>query len=50
MMALIQKQTIRAEDTEHPLLQLGLACAAALFVAVLLMTYGLDLSPGLILT
>jgi hypothetical protein len=48
MMASIQKQTIRAEQqAEHPLLQLGLACAAALFVAVLLMTYGLDLSPGL---
>jgi len=34
-------------EKEHPLVvQIGLLCAAALFVSVLLMTYGLDLSPG----
>ena len=33
-------------EKEHPLLvQIGF-CAAILFVSVLLMTYGLDLSPG----
>ena len=34
-------------EKEHPLpVQIGLFCAAVLFVSVLLMTYGLDLSPG----
>jgi hypothetical protein len=31
----------------HPLVDLALLCAAGLFVSILLMTYGLDLSPGL---
>ncbi len=34
-------------EKEHPLVvQMGWLCAAVLFVSVLLMTYGLDLSPG----
>jgi hypothetical protein len=34
-------------EKEQPLVvQIGLLCAAVLFVFVLLMTYGLDLSPG----
>lgn len=46
----IQKQVARvdyATEEEHPLNQLGLFFAAGLFVYVLLLTYGIDLSPGL---
>jgi len=31
---------------KHSLVQIGLLCAAGLLLSVLLMTYGLDLSPG----
>lgn len=45
----IHKQAVRVEASqeEHPLNQLGLFCAAGLFVSVLLLTYGIDLSAGL---
>jgi hypothetical protein len=33
---------------EHPLVQIGLLCAAWLFVSILLLTDGIDLSPGLL--
>jgi hypothetical protein len=33
---------------EHPLVQIGLLCAAWLFASIMLLTYGIDLSPGLI--
>jgi hypothetical protein len=48
-MVAIPKQDSRVDrfEKEHPLVvQIGLLCAAVLFVSVLLMTYGLDLSPG----
>ncbi len=49
-MAAIPKHDLRVDkgfEKEHPLLvQIGLFCAAVFFVSVLLMTYGLDLSPG----
>ncbi len=32
--------------TKHPLVQIGLFCAAGLLLCLVLMTYGLDLSPG----
>jgi hypothetical protein len=50
-MIVISKQATRArhqaETEQHPLVQLGLICAAALFVSALFLTYGIDLSPGL---
>ena len=49
-MVAIPKQNLRVDkrfEKEHPLIvQIGLLCAAVLFVFVLRMTYGLDLSPG----
>ena len=33
--------------SHHPLVHLAWFCAAGVFVSILLMTYGLDLSPGL---
>jgi hypothetical protein len=49
-MVAIPKQGSRLNkwlENEHPLLvQTGLLGAAVVFVFVLLMTYGLDLSPG----
>jgi hypothetical protein len=49
-MVAVQNHALRAEknaDSEHPLVQIGLLCAVGLFVSVLLMTYGIDLSSGL---
>jgi hypothetical protein len=49
-MVAVPKQAIRVEqeiETEHPLVQLGLLCAAGFFISVLFLTYGIDLSPGL---
>jgi ribose/xylose/arabinose/galactoside ABC-type transport system permease subunit len=49
-MAAIARALSRALPTNslgaEILKQLALLCAAALLVAILLMTYGLDLSPG----
>jgi hypothetical protein len=36
-----------AEKKQSAFVDLGIICAAGLFVAVLLLTYGIDLSPGL---
>ena len=49
-MVALQNYALRAEknaDNEHPLVQIGLLCAAGLFVSVFLLTYGIELSPGL---
>ena len=49
-MTVIAQALSRALVTLHevePLKQLLLLCAAGLFVSLLLLTYGLDLSPGL---
>jgi hypothetical protein len=46
-MLVIPKHDLRVEKwIKNALVQIGLLCAAGLFVFVLLMTYGLDLSPG----
>ena len=43
----IPKHDLRVDKwIKKVLVQIGLLCAAGLFVSVLLMTYGLDLSPG----
>jgi hypothetical protein len=43
----IPKHDLRVDKwIKNALVQIGLLCAAGLFVFVLLMTYGLDLSPG----
>ena len=39
------KELIRLNDNEI-LKQLALLCAAGLFVSLLMLTYGIDLSPG----
>jgi hypothetical protein len=36
-----------APKSSNPLVQVAMFAAAGLFVCLLLMTYGLDLSPGL---
>jgi hypothetical protein len=49
-MVIVPKVKIRLAATESEqsvLVDLGIICAAVFFVAVLLMTYGIDLSPGL---
>ncbi|MFO1108313.1 MAG: hypothetical protein U1E61_03915 [Bradyrhizobium sp.] len=49
-MAAIAQALSRAFDTIHdgdPLKQLVIFCAAGLLVSLLVMAYGLDLSPGL---
>ena len=49
-MAAIAQELSRAFDTIHdadPLKQLVMFCAAGLLVSLLVMAYGLDLSPGL---
>jgi hypothetical protein len=46
-MFVIPKQELPVEKwIKNALVQIGLLCEAGLFVFVLLMTYGLDLSPG----
>lgn len=48
MTAIVQTvfQTIHSVRDVHPLTQLAMFCAAGLFVSLLALTYGLDLSPG----
>lgn len=48
-MTVVPTPTIRlakAEKKQSVLVDLGVVCAAGVFVAVLLLTYGIDLSPG----
>ncbi len=50
VMVAVQKPALRVADEakrEHPLVQIGLFCAAGLLVSVLCLTYGINLSPGL---
>jgi hypothetical protein len=48
-MAATPKQALLGQraEREHPVVQLGLLCAAGLLVSILLLSYGIDLSPGL---
>jgi hypothetical protein len=48
MTALVQTmfRTVHSVREVHPLKQLLMFCAAGLFVGLLMLTYGLDLSPG----
>ncbi|HEY8336053.1 MAG TPA: hypothetical protein VIQ05_19870 [Tardiphaga sp.] len=49
-MVVVPKPTIslaKAEKKQSVFVDLGIICAAVVFVAVLLLTYGIDLSPGL---
>jgi hypothetical protein len=46
MFAIPRHDSRFAKWIKNALVQFGLLCAAGLFVFVLLMTYGLDLSPG----
>jgi hypothetical protein len=39
-------RTVHSVREVHPLAQLAMLCAAGLFVSLLALTYGLDLSPG----
>jgi hypothetical protein len=39
-------RTVHSVREVHPLKQLLMFCAAGLFVTLLALTYGLDLSPG----
>jgi ribose/xylose/arabinose/galactoside ABC-type transport system permease subunit len=42
----VSRAFLSASGRSHILKQLAMFCGAALFVALLLLTYGLDLSPG----
>jgi len=48
MTAIVQAvfRTAHSVREVHPLTQLLMFCAAGLFVSLLALTYGLDLSPG----
>jgi sugar phosphate permease len=48
MTAIVQamSRTVHSVREVHPLTQIAMFCAAGLFVSLLAMTYGLDLSPG----
>ena len=47
MPTLIKPKPVEVEiPRQHPLIDLAIIVAAGLFVSILLMTYGLDLSPG----
>ena len=39
-------RTVHSVKELHPFTQLAMFCAAGLFVSLLELTYGLDLSPG----
>ena len=45
--ALRRKQVLVNFIRQNPLIDMAIFCAAGLFVSILLMTYGIDLSPGL---
>jgi hypothetical protein len=48
MTAIVQTvfRTVHSVGEVHPLMQLAMFCAAGLFVSLLALTYGLDLSAG----
>jgi hypothetical protein len=48
MTAIVQTvfRTVHSVREVHPLKQVLMFCAAGLFVTLLALTYGLDLSPG----
>ena len=42
-----RKYVVVEYSRHHPLIDIAIICAAGLLVSILLMTYGIDLSPGL---